>query len=209
MQKNFYFSKKEALSYGWKEMKENFWIFAQIIIITLAIVGLTGILGDYFEKRSPINGVLWSVISIFIQFAISAGIIAVILKIRETGKAKIKDILVDPKIIVRYIVASVIYSLIVIAGFILLIFPGFMWMMSYQMFQYLIIDKKMKPLEALRESKKITKGSRWNLFFFFIAAALLNLAGMLAFGIGLFITIPVTAMAFVWIYKKLLAKQEK
>jgi uncharacterized membrane protein len=209
MPKNLYFSKREALAYGWKEMKKNFWMFAQIIIISLAVVGLTGLLGDYFKGRNPINGALWSVISIFIQFAVSAGIIAIILKINETGKAKIKDILVDPQTVIRYIIASVLYSLIVIAGFILLIFPGFMWMMSYHMFQYFIIDKKMGPIEALKESRKITKGSRWNLFFFFILAALMNLAGMLVFGIGLFVTVPVTAMSFVWIYKKLLARQEK
>jgi uncharacterized membrane protein len=209
MQKNCHFSKKEALAYGWGSMKKNFWFFAQIIIIMLAAVGITGLLGNYFKDRNPVNGALWSVISLFIQFAISAGAIAVILKIYDGGKAKIKDILVDPQIVIRYIIASVLYSLIVIAGFILLIFPGFMWMMKYQMFQYFIIDKKMKPIEALKESGKITQGSRWNLFFFFILAALMNLAGMLVFGVGLFVTMPVTAMSFVWIYKKLLARQEK
>jgi uncharacterized membrane protein len=68
---------------------------------------------------------------------------------------------------------------------------------------YLVVDKKMGPIEALKESKKLTEGKRMQLFYFVLAILGINLLGTLALGIGLFVSIPVSMLAMVHVYHTL------
>jgi len=69
--------------------------------------------------------------------------------------------------------------------------------------KFLVIDKGLGPVASLKESWRITKGSKWELFILIIVLAVLNLLGAIALLIGLFITIPVTALATVHAYRTL------
>ena len=70
-------------------------------------------------------------------------------------------------------------------------------------FKYLIIDKGLGPIEALKESRRITTGQRWQLLLFVLILALLNILGALALFIGLFVTMPVTMIAMAHVYRGL------
>jgi len=98
---------------------------------------------------------------------------------------------------------ALIYVFIVFAGLALFIIPGIIWGIKFMFWPYLIIDKGLGPIEALKESSKITYGNKWNLFLFGILLALIQLLGLIALIVGLFATIPTTMMAFVFVYKKL------
>lgn len=204
-----YFSKKEAFSYGWGKMKENFWFFVIALIVVFVAAGIFSSLQVYFSKTLVGLGILFTLIRIFVQIAISVGLVTITLKVFNNQKPVLNDFVANINLTWNYFLGGLVYMLIVLGGLILLIVPGIMWAMSYQMFGYFIIDKKMKPMEALRESRKITKGSRWNLFFFCILAGLINILGAIVFGIGLFATVPMTSMASVWVYKKLLNKKSE
>lgn len=49
----------------------------------------------------------------------------------------------------------------------------------------------------------MTKGHKGWLFGFAIVLGLLNIAGFLAFGVGLLFTIPITIMAQIYVYRQL------
>ena len=59
----------------------------------------------------------------------------------------------------------------------------------------------MEPVEALKQSAVITKERKWTILGFFVVIGLVNIAGILALGIGLFVSMPVTFLASVWVYK--------
>lgn len=69
-----------------------------------------------------------------------------------------------------------------------------------------LFDHDLKVVESFKHSRKITKGSRLKLIGFFIVAALINILGFLTLGFGLLITIPLTMLAQVWVYKQLDSK---
>ena len=51
---------------------------------------------------------------------------------------------------------------------------------------FVVIDKGLGPIEALKDSKAITYGYKWDLFLLSVVLLLLNMAGFVCLIIGLF-----------------------
>jgi uncharacterized membrane protein len=103
---------------------------------------------------------------------------------------------------IPYFFGTLLYSLLVGIGMVLLVVPGVYVGVACQFAPYLIIDRRLGPVAALRESAALTKGSRWGLLFFGLVVIGLNILGSLLFGLGLLVTVPVTFSAHVWVYRR-------
>ncbi|MDO8618470.1 MAG: DUF975 family protein [Candidatus Daviesbacteria bacterium] len=197
------FSKKEAISFGFEKAKQNWKFFIPIVLITLLVN-----MGPKLHTNPQDSGAvvftstIWTILLWILRAVIEIGLISIALKFVDGKKAQIADLL-NYKPLINYAIASVLYGLIMIAGLILLIIPGIIWAIKLQYYSYLIIDKNMGPIEALKKSWQITKGVKWQLFLLNILLVLINILGALAFGIGLFITIPTTMIACAKVYRKL------
>ncbi len=106
-------------------------------------------------------------------------------------------------VLLPVVAASLCYGLMVALGLVLLIVPGFIVMLMFQMYIYLIIDKGLGPIVALKRSRVITQGQKWRLFVFGLLIVLLNIAGFLCLFVGIFVTIAVSAIAGAYIYDRL------
>ena len=113
------------------------------------------------------------------------------------------DLLAD---FLTYLLASVLVGLIVAAGFVLLIVPGIIWGLKFGFAGFLVVDRKLDPIEALRESNRLTMGTKWQLFAFALLAFGINLVGAIALGIGLMVTIPTTVIAAAYVLRQLQAR---
>lgn len=204
------FSIREAFSYGWNMLKKNFWLLIEIFIL---IIGL-GVISSYASEYATHQGVPWvstliSIVEFCIQSIFVVGAMRIVLKIDKQEPTSIKEIFSVGKIVLTYIGGIILYVLIIGVGFILLVIPGFIWMIKYQFFPWLIVDKHMSAREALKASGVITKGNRWNLFLFWLASLATYIVGFILVGIG---TIPAAAIIFMatfFIYKKLLKKLDQ
>ncbi len=74
------------------------------------------------------------------------------------------------------------------------------WGAQFGYFGFGILEHKLLPLESLRFSHQLTRGLRWPLVGFTVIQGLLLVAGVLTCGLGLLVTVPVTALAYAWIY---------
>jgi uncharacterized membrane protein len=66
----------------------------------------------------------------------------------------------------------------------------------------------MGAINALKGSSALTRGVKWDLGVFASVLLLVNFIGIVCFGVGLIITIPITMLASVFVYRKLLAQTE-
>lgn len=55
----------------------------------------------------------------------------------------------------------------------------------------------------MKESWRITKGHKWQLLLLFLALLLVNLLGLLALFVGIFVSVPITMLAFAHAYRTL------
>ena len=120
----------------------------------------------------------------------------------DVASARIAD-LWQPKFFWPFLALSILTFVAVVLGLIAFIIPGIIISLALALAGQLMIDRGLGPIEALKESARLTKGHRLSLLWLGLASALLNIVGILALLVGLFVTVPVTMLAFVHAYRQL------
>src|SRR5690606_15819895 len=104
----------------------------------------------------------------------------------------------------KYIIAGILYSLLVYVGFFFLIIPGIYFALKYQFFIYVLVDNnELGVFAALKESARISKGVKWKLFGFWWVALGCVILGIIALGVGIFVAMLVLGTAGAFIYDEL------
>jgi hypothetical protein len=223
------FTIKDALGFGWAMVREKFFFLPGLFLIA----GCFAIMPDIAQMFTGNEVVLFSVkvISIVLSFIVDAGLIYTMLRLRDGKEVKIADLFSQYPIAFQYFTATVLYGCMVsglaivfalyrlhdasvnhpnfifyaydilIIG--LLCIPGVYLMVRYQFYKYFLVDKQMDIVNSFKQSAKITSGHRWQLFRFAIVISGINFLGFIAFVIGLFITLPLSMLAIVYVYRKL------
>ena len=202
------FSISEALYFGWATTKSNLGFFIKLLIIVGPLLFIPHIIAREALEINTFLGIILHIADYALATLISIGLVKISLIFYDYNKGQLKDLFSQYRLFFKYLLTLVIYTLIVLGGLLLLIIPGIIWAIKFQFFSYLIIDKKLEPIEALKQSSAITRGIKWRLLAFFLVMGLINILGALLLLVGLFITVPITMLATAFVYRKLLAQTE-
>ncbi|MEK7273786.1 MAG: hypothetical protein AAB110_00885 [Candidatus Desantisbacteria bacterium] len=202
------FSKGEALRFGWNIAKTNCKFFISLLMLMGLVYFATQFIVVWTDETFPIISVFISLVSSVLYVVMQMGLIQISLKLYDNEEVKLSNLFSCFPLFLKYLFSSIIYGLLMIVGTIFLIIPGIILAIKLQFFSYSIVDKGLGPIQALEKSWQITKGVKWNLFLFGLLLMLINLVGMLCLLIGLFVTVPITMMAVVFVYRKLLDQVE-
>lgn len=197
------FSNKEAISFGWNAMKNNLGFFVLTFIIVFGIYLILGFLEIALKKHSASASFIILLLRVFINTVIGMGFIKIALKLTDNMKVEVGDLFSSIHLFFKYLIGTLLVTIIVLIGIILLIVPGIIFALKYQYVPYLIIDKGLGPIEAFKKSGTITFGAKNDLFVLWFVLGLMNIAGLLCLIIGLFATIPTTMIAMAYVYRKL------
>lgn len=198
---------KSTLSQAWELFKKHWKFLLLVTVISWIFQGLP----RSFEKHD-LYSQSWLILAVLslalsaLNLVIDIGLTKVYLKIVDRESAKLEDLFVHYKLFWKFLAGSILYGLIVVSGLFLLIVPGIIWAIKFQFYSYLIVDKNLGPIEALRQSSNMTQGKKWQILKFDLVIGLLNILGILALIVGLLITIPVTTLGFTLLYRKLSPK---
>lgn len=195
------FSIKESFRYGWQKSKENIKLVLLATIIVLAVGAFAGEIGD--RDSGQLGSSLLSLLVLIFLIIIEIGYKKIFLKIYDIENPKLSEIFQEYRVFWKYVGVSILTSLAVLGGLVLFIIPGIFWAVRFSFAPFIVIDTKSGSIVAMKESYAITKGSFWKILLFWITVGLLNIAGIIAFGLGLLITVPVTTLACVFIYRTL------
>ena len=221
------FSIKEALSFGWETFKKYPWFLIGVTLIVGVIPYVIQYLlqlpfqtaeqagfnfGSSYDPNESWNPLMLigTLASSLVSAYLTIGVIRISLKLLDSKKPEFADLYsAKAEEFIRYLIGSLLYGLIVIAGFILLIIPGIIFSLKYQYYSYLIVDKHLDPMEAIKQSGKITQGYKWKLFLFGIVVGLITILGFLALIVGILVAAPVTGLAQAYVYRKLASRTTK
>lgn len=199
-----HFSKKEAVSFGFKIAKKNVLFFLSVFVVWAFVTFISSAVQSSLNvSRQFFLSFIFSLLMWVVNSIIAMGVINICLKLIDNKKPKLKDIYYTKKLF-NFILASILRSFIIIGGFILLIIPGIIFSIKLQYSEYLIVDKKLDAVDSIKKSWEMTKGVKWNLFLFGLILGLINILGILALLVGLLITVPLTFIANAYVYRKLL-----
>lgn len=206
------FSKLAAIKFGFNTTKKNLKFFLPLALIIITINFLPSYLINQIEGGNRSLIFLINFLGAVLTTIVSIGFLKISLKFIDNQQTNLADLFSswnDYLLVIKYWLSSVIFGLIVLLGILLLVIPGIIWAIKLQYYSFLIVEKKMGPIEALRLSWQITSGVKWQLFLLGILLGLINLLGVLALVVGLLISIPTTMLAQTYVYRKLVSQQEK
>jgi len=98
------------------------------------------------------------------------------------------------------VLASLLVGVIVSIGFVLLIVPGIIFACKLAFTPYLVVDRKMAVIEAIKESWRMTGGHSWKVFLIGLLAIPICIAGWICFGVGIILAIMWVTLAFATLY---------
>ncbi|MDR3624917.1 MAG: hypothetical protein P4L16_07255 [Chlamydiales bacterium] len=198
------FSVGESIKFGWNKMKEHFWFFVGFILLaSISLIIPFGISAYFDAHQYPLLRILFLVIYFILALVVNMGFIKASLAVKDQNKAKISNLYSCFPLFFKFLIAHILYMLIIAAGLILLVFPAVIWATRYGFYGYLIVDQKLGPIKALKMSAKITMGVKWDLFALYAVLYIIGVIGVLCLGIGMFATVPLTILATAWVYRNL------
>lgn len=195
------FSIKEAFSWGWQEFKSRPWFFVGLMLIVFVISAVISLI---VQNTGDVIGGVLQIVGTVVQWWLYIGIIMIALAVYNKQSPEFGMLFKGSgKTLWNYVLGTILYTLVVLVGLVLFVFPGIIWGIKFHYYSFLIVDKGMKPMDALKRSGAITMGYKWKLFGLFILIGLLNLAGAIVLGVGLLVTMPVSLLITVFVYKLL------
>lgn len=197
---------KDCLGFGWRTFTSRPWILIGAGVVVFLIQMVLSI-PEKIVEGGPLE-LPYALLSVVAALFIQMGTIHFILKAHDDSSSVKLDALWHPKPFWRFLGAAILMLLAIVGGLILLIVPGIIVAIALTFTLYLVIDKGLGPVEAMKESWRLTKGRRWKLFGLSLAIVGINLLGMLALFVGLVVTVPITMLATAHAYR-VLSGQEK
>jgi uncharacterized membrane protein len=106
------------------------------------------------------------------------------------------------------VLANLLVFALVVIGFFALIIPGIIIACRLVFVSYIVMDKKLDPIEAVELSWKLTKGHGWRIFFMAIISFFIGLFGFLMLIVGIFPAIIWICSSFASLYESVLREKE-
>lgn len=192
-----------SYSNAWHIMKEK---FIELLLISIIAV----VLSIPTAGLSPPEGIPWFfaymmfgfslTYSVFIFWPLEYGIAAVFLRSVRGESFKLSDIMDVTKNYFNAVIASILVSVIVGIGLICCIIPGIIFACKLVFVPYLIVDRKMDVVDALKESWRMTTGHLGTLILVVLAAIPIFLVGFLLFFVGIIFSSMLVELTFACLY---------
>ena len=201
------FSTGLALRFGWETFKRRPWFFVGSTFLILLASGLVNAFTSGIDAvvtgsaRNP--SIPGTVIDLALGTLVNMGAIAFYLAAHDNPDTVDLSVLWHPRPFWKFLGATILLALAMVIGLVLLIVPGIIFALMFMFATFIVIERELGPIEAMKESNRITRGHKWNLLGFLLMLFLINLLGLLALVVGLLVSIPVSALAFAHAYRVL------
>jgi uncharacterized membrane protein len=200
----------DCIRFGWETFKQRPWILIGAFLLAMVIAGVPSAFGpqptmgpdgQIIPPPPSAYGAIVTFVSIVVSVLVGLGLTTFSLRAHDNIQGvQIAD-LWNPAPFWRFLGAHILSVIAIALGFIALVVPGVILAVGLAFVPYLVVDRGLGPIEALKESWRITKGHKWQLFLLFLALVGINLLGVLALVIGIFVTVPITMLAFAHAYR--------
>ncbi len=193
-----------AYSFGWDRMKK---FFLDLFLITL-IVGVVWIPYSIMQSLDGRHTPGGSILQIFglaylllLIAPIDYGSAFVFLKAVRNEQFEVKDMfLAFEKNYINVVLANLLHWGIVSIGIFLFVVPGIVFACRLAFVKYLVLDRKLEPVEAVKESWRMTKGHAGKIFWMGFLAFPILIAGLICLGVGVIPAIMWIRCAFASMY---------
>ena len=185
---------------GWRQLWKNFLELFLILIVSFVISIPSGVGRFDNGGGAAMLSVLAVVYGILIVGPVGYGVAFAYLKAARGDKIEIRDMFEAFRNYWNAVLASLLVDVIIGVGFVLLVIPGIIFACKLVFTPYLVVDRRMEVIEAVKESWRMTNGHAWKVFLMGLLAIPISIAGLLCFGVGIIVAIMWISLAFAALY---------
>ncbi len=197
------FSAGSCIRFGWETFKKRPWFLIGSYLVLFVVVSvISGALGQFTNDGTAVTFIC-TIARYAVEMLSGMGTIAFTLKAHDDiENVRLMD-LWHPYPFWKYTGSTVLFGIVFLVGIILLVVPGIIWSIMFGFAGYLVIDKQMRPIEAFKQSKRITYGYKWELFLLGILTLLLTILGLVCLLVGFLVVYPIIVIASAHAYRTL------
>jgi uncharacterized membrane protein len=178
------FTATSSIRFAWELFKSRALFFVGSTICFLIVL---------WGLSLSVDNLLLTIIFYAVSIFIDRGIIAFFLKAHDTP-ASVR--LID------------LWSQKSFTNYLHYLFGSILVVLACVFVKFLIVERDLGPIEAIKESARLTKGSRFEIALLLLSIIALNIVGAILLIIGLLVTVPVSALAMVHAYRMLVSKHD-
>lgn len=194
---------EDAIRFGWETFKNNLKLILAIEIAAVFTLAVVSGASEIFEPRGWFHELAMRLAYFVVTMIVHLGAVKISLKYRDGENVEFANMFDSFGILAVFMVAAVVTDFAVGFGLLFLIVPGIIIAVRFCLYPFLIVDKELGPIEAIQRSIHLTRGVGVDLFLFALSCVGINILGVIAFGVGLFVSLPVTALAAAHVYRHL------
>ncbi len=193
-----------SYSVGWKVLKAS---FVELLVISIVYMFLSGPIGtiqwqlesfEWYAVPLVLFGITYGV---FVGGPIQYGASWVFLKAVRGERIEVRDIFaVFQRNYWNAVIANVVVGIIIGMGFVMLIVPGIIFACRLAFVPYLVVDREMDVMDALRVSWDMTKGYGGQIFLMGLLIVPVVILGLICLGVGVVVSVMWISAAFAVIY---------
>jgi capsular polysaccharide biosynthesis protein/predicted Ser/Thr protein kinase len=190
-----------CLRRGWALVRSDFWPLVGITALVLVLWGAAGSVGDTGHSASSTECTV-GVVSLLLCGPLLGGLYLHFLKKIRGGRVRLETAFSGfSNSFLQLVLAGFVTDVLTVLGVLCCILPGVYLFIAWWFTLPLVIDKRLDFWPAMRLSRK-TISKYWGKFLeFFLVLGLVNLAGLMAVGVGVFVTVPVSLAALMYAYE--------
>ena len=171
--------------------------------------GFVGFCLLYFVIQAVLHSIpfVGAVASLAVSTPLIMGNFLVSAKLLQGQTPEFRDFFAGFQFFLPLLLLSLVAGIFIAIGTMLLIIPGIYLAVAYLFASYLVIDRGLDFWPAM-ELSRLTVNPRWfGYFAFVLLLALLNLAGAIALGVGLLVTVPLSFCTMTVLYAEIFGLQ--
>lgn len=175
-------------SHGWRQMKK-YSLEVFLATVVALVVSLPGyVLMDANENVGHGNdllGVIGLIYLVMLTRPFKYGAFLVFLKAAGNRRVMVKDMFESFDNYLNVVLANLFVLVIIALGTVLFIVPGIVLACRLSFTPFLVTERKMEAVEAVKESWRLTAGHSWTIFLVALVAIPISVLGLACLGVGI------------------------
>ena len=181
---------------GWKALKRCFAELLVVVVICTALA-IPTLWARSFGDRSGFVSLGWTMFGLFYWLLIAGpatyGAMHVHLLAARGARPRVKDMLAVQHNYGNVVVAQIVCAFLIGVGTFFLVVPGIVLACRLAFVPYLVVDRRLEAMAAIKESWRLTRGHGITIFAMGLLAAVVSIAGLFVFVVGVL-------AAWIWIW---------
>jgi hypothetical protein len=185
---------REAVDFAWSAYGRRWRLFTSVL---LAMLGAWVLLEVLVFTTQRLGILAWALehIAFLLCFAgIEVGLLRISLALQEGRNPSVADAFNHLNLAPGFLAGQLLYLAIVVAGLVLLVVPGMVLAARFALFGFQNAAGEGAVLQSFKQSWNLTRGATGRMAATLVTLFAFNLLGAALLGVGLFVTVPISAL---------------